>query len=195
MQRSRILFEIMCRYYSFLTRLDSGVTTNGKLVCIGKPIITIRNNSAIHFGTNVTLHSDNITYHINMHSPVKLMADGDNSMITVGSNTRLNGVCVHAKRSIEIGENCLIAANTQIMDTHGHLCLFDNPSCRIHSHDDPKPVIIGDNVWIGAGCYVLPGSHIGEGSIVSASSVVKGVVPEKSIVLGNPASVKQYDKN
>lgn len=52
-----------------------------------------------------------------------------------------------------------------------------------------KPVVIGDDVWIGTGSIILPGVNIGNGSVISAGSVVTKSVPEMCLVGGNPAKV------
>jgi acetyltransferase-like isoleucine patch superfamily enzyme len=52
-----------------------------------------------------------------------------------------------------------------------------------------RPVIIGDNVWIGANAIILKGVFIGSGSVVAAGSVVTKDVPENCIVAGNPAKI------
>lgn len=52
-----------------------------------------------------------------------------------------------------------------------------------------NPVVIGDDVWIGARVTILPGVHIGKGSVIGAGSVVTKDVPEYSVVGGNPARV------
>jgi acetyltransferase-like isoleucine patch superfamily enzyme len=55
--------------------------------------------------------------------------------------------------------------------------------------EDIRPVIIRDNVWIGKRCIIFPGVRIGEGSVISAGSVVRSHVPAYSVVAGNPAKV------
>lgn len=50
-----------------------------------------------------------------------------------------------------------------------------------------KPVIICDDVWVGANSVILPGVTIGEGSIIGAGSVVVKDVPSNTIVAGVPA--------
>lgn len=60
------------------------------------------------------------------------------------------------------------------------------------SKDDLKhrkcaPVVIGDNVFIGAKCIILKGVTIGENSIVGAGSVVTKSIPANEIWAGNPA--------
>ena len=52
-----------------------------------------------------------------------------------------------------------------------------------------RPIVIEDKVWIGIGATVLPGVHIGYGSIIGANSVVTHDVPPMTIVGGNPAKL------
>lgn len=79
------------------------------------------------------------------------------------------------------------------MDSNGHEALMDNPAERIKSQDKDKPIVIEDNVWVGCNSIILKGVTIGEGSIVSAGSVVMDDVPPYSIVRGNPAVVVSND--
>ena len=51
------------------------------------------------------------------------------------------------------------------------------------------PVSIGDNCFIGARVTILPGVKIGNNVIVGAGSVVKGEIPDNSVIFGNPAKV------
>lgn len=52
-----------------------------------------------------------------------------------------------------------------------------------------KPIVINEDVFIGARVSLLPGTVIGRGSIIGAGSVVRGEIPAGSIVVGNPAKV------
>ena len=81
--------------------------------------------------------------------------------------------CLHAYDSIEIGANCLIAANCQIFDGSGHDIYLDNPSERVYSKGNAKPIIIGNNCSIGSNViirntiikdnvYILDGCVIGK---------------------------------
>ena len=56
----------------------------------------------------------------------------------------------------------------------------------------PKPIHIGQNVWIGAGAIILPGVTIGDNSVIAAGSVVTKDVPENSVFGGNPAKFMKY---
>ena len=168
----------------------------GRLVRVsGVPIIDIRQGSKLYVGDGVTLNSRNRGYHINMHSPVKLFADRDGAEIKIGSKTRIHGACVHAYESITIGNNCLIAANCQIMDGSGHDLSFPDTENRINTTGTTKPIIIEDDVWIGANSVILPGVTIGKGSIISANSVVTKSVPPSVVAGGNPAIIiKDFSK-
>lgn len=60
------------------------------------------------------------------------------------------------------------------------------------SEDTPyflKPITIGDNCFVGAGSILLPGTTLGENCIVGSHAVVKGDIPDNSVVVGNPAKI------
>lgn len=50
-----------------------------------------------------------------------------------------------------------------------------------------SPIVIGDDVWIGAGCQILKGVKIGNGAVIGARSVVTREIPENTIAFGSPA--------
>ena len=157
------------------------------------PQILKHNDAKISIGNGSTINSSNYGYHINMFSKCKLFADRPNAVIEIGENTRIHGTCIHAFNKIQIGNNCLIAANTNIIDGNGHELCMENPEDRINTKDHGNPIAIADNVWIAANCIILGGTKIGEGAIITAGSIVIGNVPAKSIFGGNPAIlIKQY---
>jgi len=55
-----------------------------------------------------------------------------------------------------------------------------------------KPIVIGNDVWLGVGCKILPGVTINDGAIIAAGSIVNEDIPAKAIVGGNPAKVIKY---
>lgn len=164
------------------------------LSCEGFPMIYIATGATISIGNNVTLNSISKGYHVLLHSPVKLMADRANATIEIGDNTRIHGSCLHAWDKICIGQNCLIAANSNIIDSNGHKLSFEAVDNRHNTQDNAKPVIIGNNVWIGTNVLVLPGTCIGDGSVIGAGSVIRGEIPPYCLVAGNPAKIiKHYN--
>ena len=59
-------------------------------------------------------------------------------------------------------------------------------------HLKMKPVLIGENCFIGMNSIVLKGTTIGKNSIVGAGSVVCGKFPENVVIAGNPARIIKY---
>jgi len=55
-----------------------------------------------------------------------------------------------------------------------------------------KPIVIEDNVWIGRNVMIAPGTHIGEGAVLSLGCVVSGRIPPLAVVAGNPARVIKF---
>lgn len=184
------LYLAFVRYiYVIFFRRKKGLRVGSRLKLVGIPMVDIRGNASVTIEDNVTLNSSNREYHINMHSPVKLYADKGEAKIHIGKNTRIHGTCLHAYKHIKIGDNCLIAANTQIFDGNGHDLSFNNTANRINTEGDAQPIIIEDDVWIGINCIIVGGVTIGKGSIVGAGSIVTKSIPPFVVAAGNPAKV------
>lgn len=80
-----------------------------------------------------------------------------------------------------IGPNCSFYSGTHPLD----------PTIRngIRGPESGKPIVIGEDCWLGGNVIVLPGVTIGEGSTVGAGSVVTKDVPPYHCVAGNPARI------
>ncbi|MGL6100292.1 MAG: DapH/DapD/GlmU-related protein [Fusobacteriaceae bacterium] len=121
-------------------------------------------------------------------------------IIKIGKNFQMNdSVHIGGVGEIIIGDNVLIASRVYITDTcHGDYndeVKQSNPKEIPHTREITyKPVKIGNNVWIGEGCAILPGVTIGDGVIIGANSVVTKDIPENSIAVGNPIIIiKKYN--
>lgn len=58
-----------------------------------------------------------------------------------------------------------------------------------------RPIIVGNNVWIGANVTVVPGVTIGDNCVIGAGSVVTKDIPDNTVAVGNPCKViKSIDK-
>lgn len=97
------------------------------------------------------------------------------------------GVQLTCGGGLTIGSNVLIGPGTFVI-TNGHrMDRLDIPMYDQGLYN--KPVVIGNDVWLGANVVVLPGVEIGDGAVVAASSVVTQNVPPRTVVAGIPARV------
>ena len=116
--------------------------------------------------------------------------------IYIGSNTEINMNCTFLDdNKIIIGNDGLIAPNVQIYTAFHPTNALERFGLknRDGSFDfcktQTKPVIIGDNVWIGGGVIILPGVTIGNNVVIGAGSVVTKDIPDNKIAYGNPCKV------
>lgn len=115
-------------------------------------------------------------------------------IISIGGDVEINDfVHIAGIDAISIGNNVLIASRVFISDhNHGSYTGLNqsNPSSIVKQRPlSSNKVCIDDNVWIGEGCAILPGVHIGKNSIIGSNSVVTCDVPENSIAAGIPAKI------
>ncbi len=104
--------------------------------------------------------------------------------ITIGKNVFINACCKFQDQGgITIGEGTFIGHNVTIATINHDI----NPQNRAAMFI--KPVKIGNNVWIGADCSILPGIIIGDGAVIGAGSVVTKNIPANSVAVGNPAKI------
>lgn len=113
----------------------------------------------------------------------------DRPRLEVGDRTGIGHGCTFTVgKRITIGRNCRIASDVFVFDSHGHPSDPERRRAGLPPDEsDIKPVVIGDNVWIGRRAIIFPGVTIGSGSAVSAGAVVTSDVPPETVVAGNPA--------
>lgn len=108
--------------------------------------------------------------------------------LIIGNNVGISQAALISYCSIKIGDNVKIGGGVSIYTTDFHSL---NPEIRKTQYDLQNrciaPVIIEDNVFIGAKCIILKGVTIGQNSIVGAGSVVTKSIPADEIWGGNPA--------
>lgn len=106
--------------------------------------------------------------------------------LTLGDNVAIAASCqINAGGGIEIGNDVLIGPNTLVW-SQNHA--FDDPKIPIRLQgSNREKVTIEDNVWIAAGCIIVPGVTIATGTVVGAGAVVTKSTLPNSIVAGSPA--------
>lgn len=108
--------------------------------------------------------------------------------LVIGDNVGSSSIIIHCWHSISISNNVNIGAGCMLFDTN-----FHNIDPVLRTSGDPRhsvktaPIIIGNNVFIGARSIILKGCTVGTNSVIAAGSVVVCNVPPNEIWGGNPA--------
>lgn len=133
----------------------------------------IENLGHLEIGADVLVRSVNV--------PVELCT-GPEGHLRIGDGVRLNyGVSVAAHREVSIGARVRIGPYAMILDTD-----FHDPYER-GRRPEAMPVVIEDDVWIGAKASILKGVRVGRGAIIGVGAVVNRSVDPFTIVAGVPA--------
>ena len=164
-------------------------TVYGKrLKLIGWPFIFRFPSAKLTIGDGVRINSNFWSNLLGLYQRTIIVAKGKGE-IKIGNNVGISGSTIYAWDKIEIGNNCLIGANVKIIDNDFHPI---DPSDRARGENfktSHKPVIIGDNVFIGMNSIILKGTVIGNNCVVGAGSIVHGVFGDNCVIAGNPATV------
>ena len=120
------------------------------------------------------------------------------SKIVIGDRVGISSACLWAENLIKIGNDVNIGGDSIIIDHDAHPHSFlerrrnyvSKVTDEVLCNKIPSaPVVIDDDVWIGARCQILKGVHIGARSIIAAGSVVTKDIPSDVIAGGNPCRV------
>lgn len=121
---------------------------------------------------------------------VWLNVGADSARLEIGAYTFLGrGVEIEVSSRVVIGRGSLIAPGVFITD-HNHNTALGKP--MFEQPCIAAPVMIGDDVWIGANAVILPGVAVGNGAVIAAGAVVNGNVPPNAIVAGVPAKIIKF---
>ena len=161
-------------------RLDLGehIIFHQKTLFTGRGSIKVGSNSS--FGVEVGGKY--------LHNYCEIQARFKESLIIIGENIASNnGLLIVCAERIEIGNDCLIGKDVQMIDFDAHSLA---PSERRNSIGKVKPIVIGRNVWFGNNSIILKGTEIGDNSVIGAGTVVTGgKFPSNVVIAGNPAKV------
>jgi len=148
-------------------------TSVGPLSLVVNGRVIVDNQGQIVLGDRVRIRA--------AHLPVELAALPGGTL-SIGDRTFINsGVSICAQQSVTIGTNCAIGNLSLIMDTD-----FHTPGDHTR-WPEARPVILEDDVWLGARVTVLKGVTIGRGAVVAAGAVVTKDVAPRTVVGGVPA--------
>lgn len=144
-----------------------------------------RNSGKVEIGDNVIFNA--YTGH-SWNSKCKILVK-ENATLSIGDNSGMNGAMIYSSEKIVIGSNVKIGGGSRIFDTDFHSLdyLQRRNNLTDGSNAKHKPVIIGNDVFIGANCIIGKGITIGDRCIIAAGSVVVKAVPSDEVWGGNPA--------
>ena len=154
------------------------------------PKLQINRKGYLSLGKNIIFNS--YTDH-SWNSNCKLLVLKD-AELTIGDNSGMNGVMVYCSKRVVIGDNVKIGGGTRISDSNHHSLdyVIRRDAKKDAANAMSLPVTIGNDVFIGANCYIGKGVSIGDRAIIAAGSVVIKSVPSDEIWGGNPAKfIKQ----
>jgi acetyltransferase-like isoleucine patch superfamily enzyme len=143
--------------------------------------INALSKKGVRIGNNVSIQKQTI---IDCTGVLREIGDG----LIIGNNVGIAQNCfIQVRGTVRIGNNVIFGPNVMIFSENHN---FSDPNIPIiHQGETRLPVLIQDNVWLGARSVILGGVTVGEGSIVAAGSVVNKDVPPFSIVGGVPAKI------
>lgn len=154
----------------------------------GAPLIQRHRGSRIRIGQDFHMRNwfSSNPLGVTRRSILATWASG--ATILIGDDVNMTGTTICANELIQIGDHIRLGANSTIIDTDFHPI---SASVRRVAPREGKSasVIIENDVFIGMRSMVLKGTHIGQGVIVGAGSVVSGDVPPGVLVAGNPAEI------
>ena len=130
-------------------------------------------------------------FRLGCHSDIESYCCINNAVgdITIGDYTRV-GIHCTVIGPVSIGSHVNLAQGITVTALNHN---FSDTTMRIDEQGvATKPVVIGDDVWIGANAVVLPGVTIGRHCVVAAGAVVTKDVPDHCVVVGVPATIIKH---
>lgn len=179
--------RVATAYGSAILR-QKGVRIGQSISLNGLPIVSGSRLGAMIIGDRVSLVSRSRDTALGVRSPVILRLLHEGAILEIGDDTGISGAAVCAAQKVRIGRRCLLGADVMIFDTdfHNHEALGRRASAPRWDKIS-APVVIGDDVFVGARSTISKGVTIGHGAIIGAASVVTSDVPPGAIVAGVPA--------
>lgn len=159
----------------------------GKNLQIPGKVSWLIEGSKLNIGDNFYLSSGNGVNPIASNLQADVYVE-PGATLTIGNNVGMSSTRLWIHESARIGTNVKIGGCVLITDTDAHPMDY---VARRSSNEGTKsaPVVIEDDVWVGAHCIILKGTTIGARSIIGAGSVVTKSIPADCVAAGNPCRV------
>lgn len=159
----------------------------GKNIQIPSKVLWLIRGARITIGDNFYLSSGNGVNPIASNLQADVYVE-PGATLTIGNNVGMSSTRLWIHESARIGNNMKIGGCVLITDTDAHPMDY---MARRSSNEGTKsaPVVIEDDVWIGAHCIILKGVTIGARSVIGAGSVVTKSIHADCVAAGNPCRV------
>ncbi len=184
-----LLIQKQLADYKFL--LSKGVETElGYVTLYGEPLISKANHSRIVMGKGVVIISDSQYNRSGINHPAIIATEAPGAEIIIGDGVGMSGTSIVAVQKIEIGNDTMLGANTNIYETDFH-CMDANERLNQKNILVAKhaPIYIGKQCWLASNVTILKGVKIGDRVVVAAMSLVSKDVPDDMVVAGVPAKI------
>lgn len=109
------------------------------------------------------------------------------SEMSLGNNSGI-GINAQIAPYVSIGNDVMMGPDCMMYTVNHGMERIDVPMWQ-QNFTKPKPIVIEDDVWIGSRVIILPGVHVGKGSVIGAGAVVTKSIEPYSVVGGNPAKL------
>ena len=156
----------------------------------GVPYLFVDNGGIIQIGSHNRFNSSPSSNNMGINHRCMVCATPavtQSCKIKIGNHCGFSGTSIWCFSGITIGNDVRCGANTLIMDGDAH---FDD-----WRTSPPEPIVIEDNVFLGAGVIVRKGVRIGKNSVIGMNSMVTHDIPANVIAVGTPCKViKQLNK-
>lgn len=177
---------LSCRISTFLMYFQcyiQNIHIEKKCRFYGSASFCVRNGGNISIGKNVRFRSKPFSNNIGLNHSCMFSATpfGNSCTLEIGDGCGFSGTSIWCFEKIIIGKNVRVGANSLIMDGDAH---FDDERTSA-----PQPILIKDNVFIGANVVIKKGVTIGKNSVIGMNSVVVKDIPANCIAVGNPCKV------
>lgn len=154
-----------------ILKLENGKRFSAAFPAIASPLteITVEGKSELRIDRKLKMHNG---------AKIRVRKGGK---LEIGKNFGMsNGCVVTAYDHIKIGDNVMLGPNVLIYDQdHDYRAEGGVAAMKFKT----TPVVIGNNVWIGANTLILRGTTIGDNSVVGGGTVIKGEYPPNSVII------------
>ena len=166
-----------------------GVSYGSNMKIFNHIYLRLSTDSKIIIGDNFVFTSGDCINPICRNIKGSILCESD-AEIKIGNNVGISSACLWSRKKITIGNNVKIGGNCLIIDTDAHSLDYKiRRSSQDGNNVASNPIVIEDDVWIGAECIILKGVTIGARTVIGAGSVVTKSIPSDSIAAGNPCRV------